>query len=211
LRIRTILAAAAAPAALAAVLLGTAGQASAAVAAPQAALTASVVQQQKVFAVTHESGVLDTTGVDTGSYVDANGQLTKDLSQSVYGSTWARDDVERQLTATQNAKDGGWDVTLRTVGTYHAFANPLDGTAWNGSGRIDSTSTWHVDSGTPNKAFLAGQTDPTLRSQNIVAQFFGLDPNSSAVHGALPGSTWDYYGILGANSNGVPGLYEQTA
>lgn len=209
MRIRTMLAAAAAPAALAAVLLGTAGQASAAVAAPQAALTASVVQQQKgVYAVTHESGVSDTTslpGYNPGDpdWVAAHPTIV----DSPGGPVWAYDDVERQLTATPNG-DGSWEVSLRTVGTYHAFANPLNGTPWNGSGRINSVSTWHVDSGTPSKANLGGQTDPSMRSQNIVAQFFGVD--GSKVHGANPGSYWDYYGIPGAADLGVPGLMHQT-
>jgi hypothetical protein len=195
MRIRTILAAAAAPAALAAVLLGTAGQASAAV----VPTVASVQAQSSVYATTHENGLADTTGVDTGSYVDANGQLTKDSSQSAYGPAWAIDNVERQLTATPDTVNGGWNVTLHTVGSYQAFANPITGVAQSFSGRMESTSTWHVDKGygAPSKANLAGQTDPTLRSQNIVAQFFGLNPNSSAVHGAITG-TWLYYGVPGA-------------
>src|SRR5262245_4034348 len=57
MRIRTILAAAAAPAALAAILLGTAGQASAAVVGPQASVTASLQYAGRVT----QTGVPDTT------------------------------------------------------------------------------------------------------------------------------------------------------
>ena len=66
MRIRTILAAAAAPAALAAVLLGTAGQASAAVTqGPAAAVLAASVKTQTYQANTHQHRLADTTSVDT--------------------------------------------------------------------------------------------------------------------------------------------------
>src|ERR1700745_3984543 len=81
MRIRTILAAAAAPAALAGVLLGTAGQASAATvpAAPTvAAVHATAQAPNVVIAHTHRSGVPDTT--------DHAGPGTKDTPN---GPQWA--------------------------------------------------------------------------------------------------------------------------
>jgi hypothetical protein len=202
MRFRTIGAALAVPAALAGVLLTTTGA--------SAATTAQAKVPGTVYATTHEGGVDDT--------FSPPGAWTGPTDPTGNGPIWAYDDVERQLTAVPGATPGTWQVTLHTVGTYSAFANPITGQypVQPFSGRIDSTSYWTVTSLTPpSKANLPAQTPVSFRSQNVVAEFFGstdgtVQPGMS-VQGALPGSIWDYYGVPGANSNGVPGLMEQTA
>ena len=116
MRIRTILAAAAAPAALAAVLLGTAGQASAAVTHDSAAAV-----QQTYTGKVSETGVPDTTfGGNAGSATE----------YSDNGPVWASDDITRNITVTP-AGPGLWTVTFVENGTYNAFADPT--LAWPGA------------------------------------------------------------------------------
>ena len=181
--------------------LGATLATSASAATQSAVLTASIQQQPgTVYATTHENGVDDTTTVPTG-YEDPGGN----------GPIWAYDTVERQLTAVPQS-NGTWQVTLHTVGTYNAFANPLTGSPWTGQGRMDSTSTWTVtipagSNFAPSKANLPAQTDPSFRSQHVVSEFFGagkdgLQPN-------MTGGDWYYYGIPGANDDGVSGLMHQ--
>jgi len=105
MRIRTILAAAAVPAALAVTLLGAT---SASASAKPAAYSANA----------HESGVSDTTNVSGNATQDSPG-----------GPVWALDNLERKLTATQNA-DGTWAVQISSQGSFSAFASPIDGNTW---------------------------------------------------------------------------------
>ena len=81
MRIRTILAAAAAPAALAAVLLGTAGQASAAVTQGPAAAVLTANVQQTYTGKVSQTNVPDTTSVDT----TVPGISTENNDSSLYG------------------------------------------------------------------------------------------------------------------------------
>lgn len=210
MRFRTIAAALAVPAALAGALL-TASAAS-------AATTAQAKVPGTVYATTHESGVDDTFSLPIDPTTGQPIAWAGPTDPTGNGPIWAYDDVERQLTAVPGATPGTWQVTLHTIGTYNAFANPITGQypVQPFSGRIDSTSYWTVTSLTPpSKASLPAQTPVSFRSQNVVAEFFGstdgtVQPGMS-VQGALPGSVWDYYGVPGADSNGVSGLMEQTA
>jgi hypothetical protein len=157
MRIRTILAAAAAPAALAAVLLGTAGQASAATV--PAVLTASVQQQQGavVTAHTHQNGVTDTTNVPTGT--DSPG-----------GPVWAYDNLERTITAVQDAPGSQlWHVTVASTGSFNGFANPIDGKAAPGlSGSVKGTITFDVQAtGAPDGKNLPAQSGLSLHSSDL--------------------------------------------
>jgi hypothetical protein len=200
MKLRVITAAAAAPLALAGVLLTTAGQASAAVAAP-AVLTASVQQQGGVFATTHENGVDDTFSPPASANWAVNHPDLMDPAGG--GPIWAYDNVERHVTAVPVAgQPNTWQVTVETVGEYNAFANPVTGEyPWAGQGRIHGTITWTVTAPTgfaPSKANLPAQTDPSYRSQNIVAELFGLGSDTSKL--LMTGGTYsyDYYGIPGA-------------
>jgi len=172
MRIRTILAAAAAPAALAAVLLGTAGQASAAVKAP---VTYS--------ATAHEQGVDDTTvgGLTGTSTHDSGG-----------GPVWAQDNIERKLTATQNV-DNTWSVQISSQGSYAASANPLDGRPWNGNGSFTGYVNYTVPAGyAPDNSRLPSQLDNSLHSADIVALWFGMLNSNDVVGGSY---SFDYNSI----------------
>ena len=175
MRIRTILAAAAAPAALAAVLLGTAGQASAAV-NPQGSAAAVTPKPVTYSANAHEANVADTTNVsgDT-TQLDPN-----------YGPVWAHDNLLRKLTATQ-ISSGTWWVQIASQGSFSAFANPLDGNAWPGTGAVASDNTGTVkgnvnfivySANPPQGTNLDSQLPDTMRSGQIVAKWFKVDPNS---------------------------------
>ena len=183
MRIRTILAAAAAPAALAAILLGTAGQASA------------QVKPVTYSANAHEQNVTDTT--ISGLPGDAT------VNDPVYGPVWAHDNIERKLVATQDPSDPTkWHVQITSQGSYDANANPLDGKSWNGHGSFTGYVNYLVTSkDAPSGTNLPSQLSNTLRSSGIVAKWFNVDP--SAVQGeSVPGQgnySFDY------NSIPVPG------
>jgi hypothetical protein len=213
MRIRTILAAAAAPAALAAVLLGTAGQASAAVAAPtQATLTASVQKAVTYKANTHQHGLADTTSVDT---TDSDNATINNDSQlfGPIGPVWAYDNMERQLTATDNGPVVGnpalhsYSVTITSIGQYNAFAEPIHGHAWTGTGPVNGYVNYTVVSDhAPNGDNLPAQLDatyPQAHSGDIVRLWFGSSVNVTGL-----GSHFEYKGIPGA-TDGPGGLYIQ--
>jgi hypothetical protein len=183
MRIRTILAAAAAPAALAAVLLGTAGQASAAVKPPTATVVAS----------THVPGAPDTTvgSTATGSYEDANGLPTTDPSQSVYGPVWAIDDLTNTWRVTPLG-DGNYQVDRLVNGTFVAFAQPNTGLSTVSpldavKGQVHGTNSYvvHAPNG-PDASALPSQ-EPTATGSH--AQLLQLFPGiqDSDISG---GGTW---------------------
>jgi hypothetical protein len=141
MRFRTIAAALAVPAALAGVLLTTTG-ASAAVKPPTATVVAS----------THIAGVPDTTvgSTATGAYEDANGHVTYDPTQSVYGPVWAIDDVTDTYHVTPLGNNQ-YEVDRMVNGTFAAFAEPNTGlstvTPLNGvSGQVHGTISYIVTS-----------------------------------------------------------------
>jgi hypothetical protein len=165
MRIRTILAAAAAPLALGAVLLGTAGQASASVTAP-AVLTASV-QSQKVTAVTHQNGVEDTTSGTATSYTDPN-----------YGPVWAHDNVTKQFDITQTSLNH-YTIVETVHGSFTAFSSPNTGDLVNNkqinvTGSIDGTNTFYViSSAAPNPALLPSQSPADMHTGDMIKALFG--------------------------------------
>jgi hypothetical protein len=127
-------------------------------------------------AVAHEHGVSDTTNV-AGSATISTGD----------GPVWAYDNLTRKLTATQTGPDT-WAVRIDSQGSFSAFANPLDGNAWTGTGSVKGYVNYTVTSGhAPGDANLAAQLPDTMHSGQIVAQWFGVDP--SAVQGAVVNNT----------------------
>jgi hypothetical protein len=181
MRIRTILAAAAAPAALAAVLLGTAGQASASVAAP-AVLTASV-QSQKVTAVTHQNGVQDTT----------SGTATSNPGTGD-GPVWAYDNVTKQFAVTQTPdKPAGYYTIVETVhGSFTAFSSPNTGSAVDTridvTGSIDGTNTFYVQSPVaPDPSKLPSQSPADMHTGAMISALFG---GAQTDQGGQSGNLW---------------------
>ena len=79
-----------------------------------------------VVASTHVSGVPDTTTGYTGSWEDANGQVTHVESQSVYGAVWAIDDVTDTYHVTPLGNNQ-YAVDRMVNGTFEAFAQPNSG------------------------------------------------------------------------------------
>jgi hypothetical protein len=190
MRIRTILAAAAAPAALAAVLLGTAGQASAAVnpQAPAAAVTASVKQAVYKLNV-HQHGVADTTDVQ-GSATLNNDPTGPHPGPQPYpygpiGPVWAFDNMERQFTATQDPATHIWTVTETVTGSYSAFANPITGDAWTGTGPVSGTISYTVKSDNAPVDLPAqldsynGGAGAQFHTRDIVQAWFGASAQIS--------------------------------
>ena len=210
IRIIPVLAAAAAPAALAGVLLGTAGQASAAVAQSPAAavLTASV---QKTY-----TGKVSQTGVPDTTFGGNAGPATE---YSDYGPVWASDDITRNITVTPAGQDL-WTVTFVENGTYNAFADPNNGTAWTNTGNLHGTVSYTVTSATPP---AMGNLPASL--QGVVDQNGPVVPSTGstlaglAVHGhgyiigllfgADASVTSGPYSYHYTQIQDVPGVYEQ--
>ena len=203
MRIRTILAAAAAPAALAAVLLGTAGQASAAVTqGPAAAVLTASVKQATYKMNVHQQAVADTTNVQ-GSATRNNDPTGPYPGPQPYpygpiGPVWAFDNMERQFTATQiDPSNHIWTVTETVTGSYNTFANPITGDAWTGTGPVSGTISYTVQS--PNLPVdLPAQLDSNNMAQahtwDIVQAWFG----GSATNMGSAGYHFEYKGIPGA-------------
>ena len=191
MRIRTILAVAAAPAALAAVLLGTGTAAHAAVTPVTRTL------------VTNEYHVTDTTSVPTGKTDPSGG-----------GPIWAYDDLSRIVTVTPDAQAAGsYDVSISTVGYAHPFANPITGKAWHpkndnvymlGSIRYVVTPP----AGVHPVSHLPVRTSGSYRSGDVLNEAFGLPKGSPAlVHQADDAHySFTYFGVPGAPDGG---LYSQ--
>jgi hypothetical protein len=185
MRIRTILAAAAAPAALAAVLLGTAGQASAAVKPPTATIVAS----------THVSGVPDTTvgGVKTGFWEDGTGHKTTDESLSVYGPVWAIDDVTNKWQI-KPLGNGYYAVDRQVIGTFQAFAQPNAGATAPAldpqvNGQMNGTNSYVVYAPNgPDATKLPSEEPPATGSHAQLLQLFpGITDDATHIQG---GNTW---------------------
>jgi hypothetical protein len=159
MRIRTILAAAAAPAALAAALLGTAGQASAATATKPVTITAS----------THLNNHPDTTSFLPGYPLPAQDATTS----SPDGPVWAYDNANEKFTLVQQS-DGTWVITMDYVGSFHGFADPTKGNALTSDGSVKGTIQFTAsDPGVmPNPALLPAQTSGSI-TDNIEALFGG--------------------------------------
>ena len=181
MRIRIILAAAAAPAALAAVLLGTAGQASAAVKPPTATIVAS----------THVTGVPDTTvgSVDTGRYEDANGQITDNPARSAFGPVWAIDNVTDKWQV-KPLGNGAYQVDRQVIGTFAAFAQPYAGPVAplfpsEVDGQMNGTNSYVVYSANgPQPQKLPAEEPTGTTSHDQLMQLF---PDATKITG---GDTW---------------------
>jgi len=174
MRIRTILAAAAAPAALAAVLLGTAGQASAVTQGPAAALPTVNVQQTYTAKVS-QTGVPDTTfGSNAG----------KATESSDSGPVWAADNITRNITITPSGP-GQWTVTFVENGQYNAFADPNTGNAWTNTGNMHGTVSYTVASTTPPNMANLPASLPGMVDQNGTQVVPGTVPDLTGltVHG----------------------------
>ena len=206
MRIRTILAAAAAPAALAAVLLGTAGQASAAVTQGPAAAVLTANVQQTYTGKVSQTNVPDTTSVDT----TVPGISTENNDSSLYGPigpVWAHDDITRNITVTPSGP-GLWTVTFVENGTYNAFADPNTGLAWSNTGNMHGTVSYQVASNTPPKM------------ANLPANLSGSEAGKVHGHGYIIGLLFpgnqDYQGVTGGpysyhytQIQDVQGVYKQ--
>jgi hypothetical protein len=196
MRIRTIVAAAAAPAALVGVLLGTAGQASAATTAAPAVLTASVQHApHAITAVTYRTGVEDTTTAQTANL------------DPVYGYVWAHDYMAFTVTAAPvTGSPGTWDITIHENGVYAATANPITGRPWNHTGAFGGWLTYQVTTaGTPSPRNLPAVEPGTAHTSDILTQLFGgaaLTRTGSASDGQY---SFTYYGVQGAPG----GVYTQ--
>jgi hypothetical protein len=185
MRIRTILAAAAAPAALAAVLLGTAGQASAATGPQQF--------------VTHVNQHPDTT-----SYPGAPAANDVSLPYPGYGSVWAFDNDTVQMTPVQvtPGPDNGyanWQVFFSTTGSFHGFADPTNGAALVSDGSVKQTISYYVSApngvAPSNKYLLSQEPGATVQNGVVVNTFHLSDaatqlwaPNTASVVGG--GNDW---------------------
>jgi hypothetical protein len=212
MRIRTILAAAAAPAALAAVLLGTAGQASAAVVSPQASISAQASQTY--------TGKVSQTSVPDTTFGSNAGNAT---ANSDNGPVWASDNITRNITITPSGPDQ-WTVTFVENGQYNAFADPNTGNAWTGTGNMHGTVSYTVASHSAPKmanlpARLPGMVDPSGKE---VMPSAGSDLTGFTVQGhgyiiglLFPGNT-DWQGVTGGpwsyhytGIQDVQGVYKQ--
>jgi hypothetical protein len=150
MRIRTIIATAAAPAALAAVLLGTAGQASAATTAKPVTVTAN----------THLNNHPDTTNACGVGLIGSD-------------CVWAYDNATEKFTLVQQP-DGSWLVAVDYVGSFHGFADPNTGAALDSNGSVKGTITFTVTSdATPNPSRLPGQSASDAHLTDNIKALFG--------------------------------------
>ena len=210
IRIIPVLAAAAAPAALAGVLLGTAGQASAAVTPGPAAAVLTANTQHTYTGKVSETGVPDTTfGGNTGNATE----------YSDYGPVWASDDITRNITVTP-AGQNLWTVTFVENGTYHAFADPNNGTAWTNTGNMHGTVSYTVTSATPpTMGNLPASLQGVVDQNGPVVPSTGSTLAGLAVHGhgyiigllfgADASVTSGPYSYHYTQIQDAPGVYEQ--
>jgi hypothetical protein len=207
MRIRTILAAAAAPAALAAVLLGTAGQASAAVTAqgPAAAVLTASVQHTYTGKVS-QTGVPDTTnGIDT----NAVGNATENNDSSLYGPigpVWSHDDITRNVQVSPGPLAGQWTVSFVENGKYHAFADPNTGLGWVHDGTMHGTISYTVQSiDPPNMAALDAINGPAVVNGQVQGHGYIL----SQLFPGAPVVGYGPYGYQYTQIQDVQGVYKQ--
>jgi hypothetical protein len=184
MRIRTILAAAAAPAALAAILLGTAGQASAATGPSQF--------------VTHINQHPDTTSLLPGYPVAGQ---DASLPYPGYGTVWAFDNDTIKLTpvpVTPRAANGeaNYQVFIEVNGSFRGFADPTTSAPLTSDGPIKETISYFVSSPQGPNGALLPSTEPSATVVNgvvvnkvhlsdLITQLMG--PGSAVVGG---GGDW---------------------
>ena len=147
-----------------------------------------------VVASTHVAGVPDTTvgSVDTGFYEDANGQMTQNASQSVYGPVWAIDDVTDTYHVTPLG-NGNYAVDRMVNGTFQAFAQPNAGPVApkldpKVNGQIHGTNSYVVHSAAGPVGTLPSDEPLATGSHAQLMQLFpDIKGNDSAISG---GDTW---------------------
>jgi hypothetical protein len=169
---------------------------SASAATQPAVLTSASVKPPTatVVASTHVAGVPDTTvgSTLTNAYEDANGQVTYDPAQSVYGPVWAIDSITNTYQV-KSLGDDNYAVDRQANGTFVAFAQPntndsLNVAPLNGvNGQVHGTISYVVHSTTgPVKAnLLPAQALATGSHAQLKQLFPGI--NESDISG---GSDW---------------------
>ena len=86
---------------------------------------------------------------------------------------WAYDNLSIKFSAAPDAT-GQYTVNITTHGSFDAFANPLTGEAYTGSGSVDGTITYDVASSTPPDAKnLPAQESDTAHLGTMLDQLFG--------------------------------------
>jgi hypothetical protein len=126
-------------------------------------LTAAVTPAPVTWHV-HEHNVPDTTDVAGSATV-----ATPD------GPVWAQDNLERTVTAVQDAGNPQlWHVTVASTGSFASFANPIDGNAWAGSGSVKGSIEFDVTSpAAPAAAGLPAQLNDGEHSTALALDLFG--------------------------------------
>jgi hypothetical protein len=143
--------------------LGAALATSAGASTLPAVTMASVQHAVTVRGLTFQNHVEDTTSVPTS------------VTDPVYGPVWSYDNLARTIVATRDAANPAlWHVTLYSDGSWHAFANPVTGAPYTGSGAMAGWVTYDVTTaGTPSQAHLPLTEPGTMHSADILSQFFG--------------------------------------
>jgi len=172
--------------------LGTA-LATAASASTMATTLSAVSPSATVVASTHVAGVPDTTvgSTATGSYEDANGHMTTDPSQSVYGPVWTIDDVTDTYHVSPLGNDN-YAVDRMVNGTFVAFAQPNTGSSVVSplnavNGQVHGTISYVVHSLTGPDASKLPAEEPLATGSH--AQLLQLFPGSSEAD-ISGGSNW---------------------
>jgi len=118
--------------------------------------------------------------------------------------------MERTVTwqPAADGQSGAYDVTVTSMSSYSAFANPTTGTGWKGHGplfeQLTYTDVSTTDGSQPAASHIPAVSPNTLRSQGIVDELFGEANGSSnvqfggighyvAVFGGIPGAPAGWY------------------
>jgi hypothetical protein len=148
-----------------------------------ALIAAALLTGGQANAVTHEANVPDTTSVSSSYTVPSNN-----------GPVWAYDNLERDIQVTATGANA-YRVTFAEAGSYRAFADPRDGSQWNGSGPVVGYVTYDVTSPVAPNAHNIPRTEPSTATHgSILTQLFGQAPT-------ITGSS---YGFLYGNVHGQP-------
>ena len=189
---------------------------------PQLALEPVLDQGIKPTAQVGELLVAGALGKRTNLPAPPQGETWQDLYPTVvvdptYGPTWATDNLERTVTATLAGASNDpaytgwqvWKVTVQSTGSFGAFANPITGAPFSGSGSVKGQIEYDVTAPAgvmPSTAGLHGPSSPTMRSSNLALAMFG---STGAVITGGGSYQFDYNPIPGANFGPSGMLYEQ--
>jgi hypothetical protein len=150
-----------------------------------------------VVASTHAAGLPDTTvgSTTTGAYEDANGNVTTDPTQSVYGPVWAIDDVTETYHVTPLGNNQ-YQVDRMVNGTFVAFAQPNTGLSVPSplnavKGQMHGTISYVVTSANGPVASNLPADEPTVSATQPPtgshAQLMQLFPDATSIQG---GNDW---------------------